>query len=278
MVVRVLSRSMTTTGIRQIPRSANDHSRLSRFVVRQNSTTTDYQNRRPLTSSSAPASTASPTRSTKPSILNIRVRSVAEINSEHAPSRNIRSISVGRSFDSLYQRTGSATAFGGTYKVLEYLHCGSIESSMDASLLCRLHIAYIIGFLQSSDSHHNHRSLPCACPKLHQRVEMQLEIGDNDVSTPPDTIVACFDDVNKFIATARSQAKQVLSFVTTSSLSLASFTASVYGYFCICRCSYSVPMHRTAVKRLQFNISCSISECAPTMQLLICKRIKFAFN
>ena len=204
--------------------------------------------------------------------LNIQVQSVAEIDTEDTPvPRNIRSVSIG----SLYQRAASATTTtttGGTYKVLEYLHCGTTESSTDAALLCRLHITYIIGFSRSSNQH-EHRSMPCACPKLHQRVEMQLDIGDNDASTPPDAIVACFDDVNRFIAAARSHAKQV-------HISLRHRLTSSYLFRCICfcRCSYSAAMHVTAVKRSHYNISCSIFECVLTMRLHICKRITYAFS
>uniref|UniRef100_A0A914WTD8 protein-tyrosine-phosphatase n=1 Tax=Plectus sambesii TaxID=2011161 RepID=A0A914WTD8_9BILA len=120
-----------------------------------------------------------------------------------------RSQTSGRPYTPFEIRTPKTTAL---YKVLEFLHCGNIESAFNAQLLCRLRIGYLLdatGLDPSKMPRNIRNSLPCMCkaPNSHIRNEMALEIDD---STAPNAIVAVFTEVNRFIMAARAQGKQVL--------------------------------------------------------------------
>jgi hypothetical protein len=119
-----------------------------------------------------------------------------------------RAQSSGRPYTPFETRAATAAAM---YKVLEFLHCGNIESAFNAQLLCRLRIGFLLdatGLEPSKMPRNIRNSLPCMCksPMAHTRNEMALEIDD---TTAPEAVVAVFTEVNRFIMAARAQGKQV---------------------------------------------------------------------
>lgn len=96
-------------------------------------------------------------------------------------------------------------------QVLDYLFMGGIEPAYNANLLCRLNIEYLIDIsnVEPMKVPRNKRSdCPCLCAleTAHSRARMTIMIGEHSQLD----LVPYFDDVNRFIESARSCGKNVL--------------------------------------------------------------------
>lgn len=120
-------------------------------------------------------------------------------------------ISRSTSIPSLAARRRSSYLDKLVCRVCDYLYMGGIEAAYNANLLCRLNIEYVIDIsnVEPLKVPRNKRSdCPCLCPltTAHSRVRMTIMIEE---SSPLD-LVPYFDDVNRFIDSARSCNKSVL--------------------------------------------------------------------
>lgn len=96
-------------------------------------------------------------------------------------------------------------------QVLDYLFMGGIEAAYNANLLCRLNIEYLIDIsnVEPLKVPRNKRSdCPCLCSleTAHSRARMTIMIEENSQID----LVPYFDDVNRFIDSARACGKNVL--------------------------------------------------------------------
>ena len=109
---------------------------------------------------------------------------------------------------------GASEPTASCFQILEYLFMGGIGVSMNAQLLCKAKIEYLINAsgMQPQDLPSEQKSTcPCLCPNptAHSRVLIDLNL---DSETGPGQIVEKFVVVNDIIRKARAAGKKVLIF------------------------------------------------------------------